>query len=157
MRLEGKVVLVTGASQGIGRAAAEGCALYGADVAINYLNDQAGAEAAVSAIKAMERRAIAVRGDVSDAASAPAVGGRRWRRSARSTAPASRSAQQASGAAAWSLLESSGLSDHDVADAVRNAELAVAPDEGAPAIEGLRRRTLAPPGQDVAARRLCGA
>jgi L-rhamnose 1-dehydrogenase len=72
MLLEGKVVLVTGASQGIGRAAAEGCARHGADVAINYLNDQAGADAAVAAIQAMGRRAIAVRGDVSDPASAPA-------------------------------------------------------------------------------------
>ena len=72
MLLEGKVVLITGASHGIGRAAAEGCARHGADVAINYRSDQAGAEAAVAAIEAMGRRAIAVRGDVADPATAPA-------------------------------------------------------------------------------------
>ena len=37
MLLKDKVVLVTGASQGIGKAAAIGCARHGADVAINYL------------------------------------------------------------------------------------------------------------------------
>jgi 3-oxoacyl-[acyl-carrier protein] reductase len=46
----GKVVLVTGASSGIGRATAELFGRCGASVAVTYLKNQAGAEAAVAAI-----------------------------------------------------------------------------------------------------------
>lgn len=46
----GKVVLVTGASSGIGRATAEFFGACGATVAVSYLKNQAGAEAAVAAI-----------------------------------------------------------------------------------------------------------
>jgi L-rhamnose 1-dehydrogenase len=72
MLLKDKVVLVTGASQGIGKAAAIGCAQHGADVAINYHSDDAGAADAVAEIEALGRRAIAVKGDVAEAATAPA-------------------------------------------------------------------------------------
>lgn len=48
----GKVVLVTGASSGIGRATAEYFGRCGASVAVSYLKNQAGAEAAVAAINA---------------------------------------------------------------------------------------------------------
>jgi L-rhamnose 1-dehydrogenase len=72
MLLKDKVVLVTGASGGIGKAAAIGCAQHGADVAINYHSDEAGAADAVAQIEALGRRAIAVKGDVAEAASAPA-------------------------------------------------------------------------------------
>lgn len=71
MLLEGKTVLITGASGGIGRAAAIGCARHGADVAINYLNDDAGADGAVREIESLGRRAITVRGDVADPDEAP--------------------------------------------------------------------------------------
>jgi len=71
MLLEGKTVLITGASGGIGRAAAIGCARHGANVAINYLNDEAGAASAVREIETLGRRAIAVRGDVADPDEAP--------------------------------------------------------------------------------------
>ncbi|HVE60114.1 MAG TPA: glucose 1-dehydrogenase [Pyrinomonadaceae bacterium] len=48
----GKVVLVTGASSGIGRATAEFFGECGARVAVSYLKNQAGADAAVAAISA---------------------------------------------------------------------------------------------------------
>jgi 3-oxoacyl-[acyl-carrier protein] reductase len=48
----GKVVLVTGASSGIGRATAEFFGECGARVAVSYLKNRTGAEAAVAAISA---------------------------------------------------------------------------------------------------------
>ncbi|MCK5910651.1 MAG: SDR family oxidoreductase [Caulobacter sp.] len=72
MLLKDKVVLVTGASQGIGKAAAIGCARHGADVAINYHSDEAGAADAVREIEALGRRAIAVKGDVAEVDTAQA-------------------------------------------------------------------------------------
>jgi L-rhamnose 1-dehydrogenase len=70
MLLKGKVALVTGASAGIGRAVAIGAAKQGADVAINYNSDDAGAASCVAEIEALGRRAIAVKGDVADARTA---------------------------------------------------------------------------------------
>lgn len=72
MLLAGKRVLVTGASQGIGAAVAVGSARHGADVAINFHNDDGGAEAVVAAIEALGRRAVAIKGDVADPATATA-------------------------------------------------------------------------------------
>jgi NAD(P)-dependent dehydrogenase (short-subunit alcohol dehydrogenase family) len=62
----GKVVLVTGASSGIGRATAELFGRCGASVAITYLNNKAGADAAVESISngANGRSVIATRADV---------------------------------------------------------------------------------------------
>ena len=62
----GKVVLVTGASSGIGRATAELFGQCGASVATTYLNNKAGAEEAVSAISAGGNgaRAIAIKANV---------------------------------------------------------------------------------------------
>jgi len=70
MSLEGKTVLVTGASTGIGRAAAVAAARHGANVAISYHRDDAGAHSAVAEIEAMGRRAIAIKGDVAEAETA---------------------------------------------------------------------------------------
>lgn len=70
MLLDGKIVLVTGASAGIGRAAAIGAARHGADIAINYNSDDAGAESCVAEIEAMGRRAFALKGDVAERATA---------------------------------------------------------------------------------------
>jgi 3-oxoacyl-[acyl-carrier protein] reductase len=63
--LAGRVAVVTGSSRGIGRAAALTLARMGADVAVNYRSDAAGAEAVVAEIVALGRKATAVQADVS--------------------------------------------------------------------------------------------
>ena len=64
--LEGKLVLVTGASRGIGAAIATACAEAGADVAVGYVTNEAGAERTVHAVEARGRQAEAFEADVSD-------------------------------------------------------------------------------------------
>lgn len=73
MLLKDKVLLITGASAGIGRAVAIEAARQGADVAINYFDaDDMAATETVAAIAATGRRGLAVKGDVARAESAPA-------------------------------------------------------------------------------------
>ena len=62
--LESKTALVTGGSKGVGKGIALELARVGADVAVNYHSDRAGAEATVAEISAMGRRAFAVQADV---------------------------------------------------------------------------------------------
>lgn len=64
MRLTGKTVLITGASKGIGRALALGCAREGADVVLNYNSDRAGAEEAAAEIRALGRQTLVVGADL---------------------------------------------------------------------------------------------
>jgi len=73
MRLTGKVALVTGAQQGIGRAIALAFAREGADVGLNYLDDRGAAEKVAQEIQAGGRRAALVQGDVAHAASTQAM------------------------------------------------------------------------------------
>jgi 3-oxoacyl-[acyl-carrier protein] reductase len=63
--LEHTVALVTGASGGIGRATAVELARRGADVAVHYLRNEAGARDTVAAIGGGGRAAQAFRADVS--------------------------------------------------------------------------------------------
>lgn len=65
-KLAGKVAIITGADSGIGRAVALAYAREGADVAILYDCHDADAAETRRAIEDVGRRAITVRGDVSD-------------------------------------------------------------------------------------------
>src|SRR6266516_1073242 len=77
--LAGKVVLVTGASSGIGRAIALACAEAGADLALTFRENRTGADEAAGSVRAAGRRVEVVRADVSrqDDLDALAAGARR--------------------------------------------------------------------------------
>ena len=68
--LSPRTALITGGSRGIGRATAELLARAGARVALNYVRDEAAANAAVRDIRAAGGEAMALAGDVSDVAAA---------------------------------------------------------------------------------------
>ena len=71
--MKNRVVLVTGASRGIGAATAKLLASHGAAVAVNYLKSEREALAVVEEIRGKDRRAVAVRADVRDPAQASAM------------------------------------------------------------------------------------
>jgi 3-oxoacyl-[acyl-carrier protein] reductase len=70
MTFQGKVAVVTGASRGIGRAAALELGRQGAAVVVNYVKDAAAAEATAAAVAQSGGRAAVFQADVSDFAAA---------------------------------------------------------------------------------------
>ncbi len=73
MKFQGQVILVTGASRGIGAAIARAFAAEGGFVVVNYLRKEAAAEAVVADCKAAGGDAWAIRADVGDAAQVQAL------------------------------------------------------------------------------------
>ena len=65
MRCAGRVALVTGAQQGIGRAVAIRLAQEGAAVAVNFLDDEQAAQTVADEVRAAGRRCCVVQADVS--------------------------------------------------------------------------------------------
>src|SRR5438034_8488552 len=63
--LAGKIALVTGSGQGIGRATAQRLARDGADIVINYRSNANAAAEAKASIEALGRRCIAIQANVS--------------------------------------------------------------------------------------------
>jgi 3-oxoacyl-[acyl-carrier protein] reductase len=69
MRFKNKVVIVTGASRGIGKATALAFGKEGANVVVNYVKSETEANSVVLQIKKMGSKAIAVKCDVSNESS----------------------------------------------------------------------------------------
>src|SRR3990167_4413718 len=65
MNFKDKVVIVTGASSGIGKAIALAFGKQGANVVVNYLNDKKSAEQVVTDIEKNGGKALAIKADVS--------------------------------------------------------------------------------------------
>ena len=80
MKLEKKVALITGGSRSIGRAIALGFAREGADIAVNYVSNIEEAQNTVQEIKALGRRALAVRADTSKRPEVQAMVNEVWER-----------------------------------------------------------------------------
>jgi NAD(P)-dependent dehydrogenase (short-subunit alcohol dehydrogenase family) len=70
MKLEGAVVVVTGASKGIGHAIAEEMGHNGAKVVVNYSQTHGPAEELVAKLRQSDCEAVAIQADVSKAAQA---------------------------------------------------------------------------------------
>lgn len=60
------VILITGASRGIGAATARLAAIEGYDVAISFINDETAALAVVASVEAVGRQGLAIRADSAD-------------------------------------------------------------------------------------------
>lgn len=79
MRLKGKIAVVTGAGQGIGRGIAEVFAEEGADIVINDLELDARTDEVACNIRKKGRRVITVQGDVSQRAALEQVFDAAWK------------------------------------------------------------------------------
>ena len=73
MLMQGRIVLVTGASRGIGAATARLLGAHGAAVAVNYHASEEPARRVAAAIEAAGSHAIAVQGDVREQAQVEAM------------------------------------------------------------------------------------
>lgn len=67
-QLKGKVAIVTGASKGIGAGIAKALAAAGASVVVNYASSKEGADQTVAEITRKGGKAVAVQGDMANAA-----------------------------------------------------------------------------------------
>src|SRR6266550_4543553 len=70
LSLNGRVAIVTGGSRGIGRATVQLLAKLGANVVVNYANDEAAAADTVAAVNAAGREALSFKADVATLADA---------------------------------------------------------------------------------------
>jgi len=68
-----KVILITGASRGIGRSAALLAGARGWSVGVNYASNAAAADETVAAVRAAGGKAIAIQGDICDEAAVIAM------------------------------------------------------------------------------------
>jgi NAD(P)-dependent dehydrogenase (short-subunit alcohol dehydrogenase family) len=78
LKLQGKVALVTGAARGIGRGIAEVLAEQGADVAVNDICTNDGAEPVAQYIRQQGRRAMTVQADVANRAQVERMFEKTW-------------------------------------------------------------------------------
>src|SRR3546814_14285060 len=67
MKLEGKIAVVTGASEGIGAGIAKALGAAGATVIVHYASSKSGADAVVAQIQEQGGKAVGIQADMSKA------------------------------------------------------------------------------------------